>query len=102
MPPKLAFILCVALVTVLLFIERKQNPAASHALWVPTIWMLISGSRPVGAWFELNVSVGSVEAGSPLDRLVLSILILLALLVLFKRKTEWSRILKDNSWLILL
>jgi O-antigen ligase len=50
----------------------------------------------------ITQSVESVEGGSPLDRLVLSILIILALLILFRRKIEWSRILKDNFWLILL
>lgn len=104
MPAVVALILCVVLVTVLLCIERKRNPAASHALWVPTFWMLICGSRPVGRWFASSPlsSAGSDAAGSPLDRLVLSGLILLALLVLSRSKIEWSRILKDNIWLILL
>ncbi len=105
MNPTVILIVCVVLVSVLLCIERKRNPAASHALWVPTFWMLISGSRPVVTWFELGPNfnlVESVEAGSPLDRLVLSILIILALFILYRRKIEWSRILKDNSVLILL
>ena len=42
------------------------------------------------------------ESGSPLDRLVLGILIVLALLVLSRRKIDWSRVWHDNSWLILL
>jgi len=104
MPPVIALILCVGLVTVLLLIERKNNTEASWALWVPTFWMLICGSRPVGQWFgygQFSPSE-SEEAGSPLDRLVLSILILLALLIISRRKIEWSRILKDNLWLIFL
>lgn len=101
MPPKVALILCIVLVVGLLRIERQRNPAASLALWVPTFWMLIVGSRPVGRWFESTSSV-SDAAGSPLDRLVLSILILLALWVLSRRKIEWSRVVKDNFWLILL
>lgn len=47
-------------------------------------------------------SVGSQAAGSPLDRLVLSILIVLALLILSRRGVKWSRIFEDNFWLILL
>lgn len=104
MPPILALIGCIVLVVGLLRIERQRNQAASHALWVPTFWMLIVGSRPVGRWFESSQvsSGGSDAAGSPLDRLVLSILILLALLVFSRREFDLSRILKDNFWLILL
>lgn len=104
MSPKLALILCVALVTVLLRIERRRNPAASGALWVPTFWLLICGSRPIGKWFESATlsSAGSDEAGSPPDRLALIILIIIALLIINKRKIQWSQILKDNFWLTLL
>lgn len=101
MPPIVALIIFTVLVLVLLRIERGRNPEASWALWLPTIWILIRGSRPVGLWFGPNLGQ-SEQAGSPLDRLVLSILIVLALLVLFRRKIDWSRILKDNSVLIFL
>jgi exopolysaccharide production protein ExoQ len=96
-----ALILCTGLVVVLLRIERRRNKDASLALWIPTIWMLIYASRPVGLWVGYTSSDTSIEAGSPLDRLVLGILIIVAFLILFKRKIEWSRILKDNFWLIL-
>lgn len=104
MPPIIALIGCIVFVSWLLLIERQRNPAASYALWVPTFWMLICGSKPVARWFESGSlsSDGGAAAGSPLDRLVLSILILLALLVLFRRKIEWSRFLKNNFWLIFL
>ena len=102
MPPLLALILCSILVIVLLFIERKRNSEASLALWVPTIWMLIYASRPLAHWFEYYTISSDIEAGSPLDRLVLTTLIVLALIILFKRKIEWSRISKDNYWLIII
>lgn len=102
MPPTAALIICVVFVVGLLRIEHQRNLAASHALWIPTFWTLLCGSKPLGIWFESKVPSGSYEAGSPLDRLVLSILILLALLVLFRRKIDWSRILKDNFWLVFL
>lgn len=104
MPPTVALIITVVLVTVLLRIERKRNPEASCALWVPTFWMLICGSRPIGRWsdFGRSLSVETEEAGSLPDRLVLGLLIILALLILSRSRIEWSRILKDNFSLILL
>ena len=102
MPPTIALILCVVVVAVLLRLERTQNPSVSGALWVPTCWMLIAGSRPIGRWGAADQSYQALE-GSPLDRLVLSVLILLALVIVYaKRKGEWSPILRDNMWLILL
>lgn len=101
MPSVLALILCGVLVTVLLHIERRRHSEASFVLWVPTFWVLIYASRPVARWFESNPN-SNVESGSPLDRLVLGILMLLALFILHRRKIEWYLVLKDNFWLFLL
>jgi exopolysaccharide production protein ExoQ len=93
-------LLCISiLVVILLRIEYKQSPAASYSLWLPTGWIMICGSRPVGRWFEAGIDN---ETGSPMDQLVLTALLLLALLTLCRRKIRWSTILKDNAWLILL
>src|SRR6185295_15795045 len=104
MPSIVSLIICVIVVMVLLRIEHKRNSLASHALWLPTLWMLFCGSRPIGAWFQDHSisSDANIEAGSPLDRLVLSILIIVALLILIRRKISWSSALRDNFWLILL
>ena len=103
MNPKLALITCIVLIVWLLRIERKRNPTASLALWIPTFLLLIAGSRPVGRWFDYGPVLSGVgEAGSPLDRWVLNILTILALLIFSRRQIEWSRIFKDNLWLILL
>jgi exopolysaccharide production protein ExoQ len=103
MPPIVALILCVGVVTVLLYIERRRNPESSLALWVPTFSMIICASRPIGRWFKYTSEAGvaDIEAGSPLDRLVLGVLIALGLLIVFRRKIDWFRIAKDNFWLIL-
>jgi exopolysaccharide production protein ExoQ len=99
MPPTLALILCIIFVLCLLWLERKHIPDVSFALWIPTLWTLISASRPVGRWFyspDLLVAIGGDEAGSPIDRMVLSILILLALYIIARRKINWPLIIKDN------
>ena len=96
---------CAVLVIALLYIERKGNPSASFALWIPTIYMLILGSRPLAQWFShLNTSIEStsVEQGSPIDMTVLIALLILSLLVLLYRKIDWSSILKDNFALLFL
>lgn len=105
MPPTLMLILCATLVTMLLYIERKGNQSASLALWIPTFYMLILGSRPIGRWLGKTIVLvesSDIEAGSPPDAITLSILFLFALIIIFRRKTEWSWILKDNFALVLL
>ena len=102
MPPKVA-LLAFFLFTYLLFrIERKLNPWASIALWIPTIWLLIMGSRPVGAWLNPAAEGGSDLEGSAADRLVLNILIFLGIWVLSRRKVDWNHLIKQNGCLILL
>lgn len=101
----LALFFCAALVLMLLRIERQQNLTASIALWIPTLWMLIYGSRPVSAWLGYRASGSQVDemtAGNPYDRIIYSALILLALYVLNKRKIKWFSILKDNPGLVFL
>jgi exopolysaccharide production protein ExoQ len=63
--------------------------------------MLISGSRSVSRWFDSDVGLDA-EAGSPVDRLVLGGLILLALLVLHRRGFEWHTVLRYNRAIIVL
>lgn len=101
MPPIIALIACIGLVIFLLAVEHKNNPKASLALWIPTIWLMICGSRPVGYWFEGGLGL-SLEEGSPYDRVILSALITFSIIVLFRRKVEWLQVIKNNYILILL
>jgi O-antigen ligase len=59
----------------------------SRAVWIPFAWLLIESSRPISGW--LSAPVGDVADtyidGSPLDRNVLTLLLLLAAFVLSKR-----------------
>ena len=103
MPPKIALIGYIVFVTWLLRLESKRFPQASYALWIPTFWLLICGSRPIARWFSsVSISCGEATVGSPLDQLVLGSLILLALLTVLKRKIALSLFSKNNFWLIIL
>ena len=102
MPPGAVLFLCAIVVAVLIRLERTHNPSASGALWIPTCWMLIAGSRAVGRWLGGAQDTSAID-GSLADRLVLTTLLFLALAVILARpKIAWSRILKDNVWVIAL
>ena len=82
--------------------KRKSN--VSRALWVPLIWIMIIGSRPVAQWLNLGTGIESPESyfeGNPVDRTVLLILMIAGLFLLFKRNIYWSKTLKNNVWLVL-
>jgi exopolysaccharide production protein ExoQ len=103
MPPILAFCLCLTAVGYLLVIDRKQAPKVSMYLWLPTLWMLYCGSRPLGNWFGDGAGSGhDVEDGSAIDRLALSLLMVLAAIVLKRRNFSLGQAFRQQRWLILL
>ena len=104
MPSTVALALCVILVIFLLKLTVRRTEGFSQAVWIPTLWMLYCGSRPVALWFPGTAESGGgdVTAGSPIDRLVIGTLILLALIILTKRQISWSNVVKENRWLFVL
>src|SRR5260370_14013827 len=100
MPPQLALLLCTLFVLYLLRVDRKQAREVSHALWIPSIWMLSIATKPLANWF--GAFAQDTESGSPLDRVFQSGLLCLGLIVLARRKLNWSNAIKDNIWLTVL
>ena len=82
----------------LLRLDRRQAPEVSNALWIPTIWMLHTASRPIAAWLMVTEDVAS----SPYDQVFLSGLLCLGLFVLARRRASWSSTIKHNVWLKIL
>ena len=104
MSPQFALFACTALVLVALVADARRYPTLSVALWVPVIWVTILASRPFAQW--LNPSVGAFGTdpadGNPLDRNILTAMILIAALVLIKRRIDWRRWRAENRWVIAL
>ena len=112
MPSFLALTLTCLLIAYLFWRERNRDYEPSFALWIPSIWLLILGSRSVSLWLNLNssslhmvdyapTSTAVLEEGSPLDRAVFFSLIVLSLIVLIGRRISWGEIVRNNVWLIL-
>jgi exopolysaccharide production protein ExoQ len=81
-----------------LYWDPKSRP--SMALWIPTIWILLAGSRMVSLWFGNRADVvrtaSQVGEGSPLDSVILAGLLMAGVIVLSCRMRRVVRMLKMN------
>ena len=106
MPPSIALFLCTVFIIFLFILDkRKTKYEPSWALWVPLLFMLISASRPIALWFDPTILSALPEdalEGSPADRNFYIFLIISGLLILLKRKANWSLIIRDNLWTLML
>ena len=99
MPAPLALALCTAAVLYLLWLERRESPDVSAAVWIPTLWMMAMASKSLAIWFGLT---GDNEAGSLPDKLLLAGLSLAGVLVLARRRFDWTGALARHGWLLAL
>jgi len=102
--PALALAACAFLVAVLLYVERRASPSVSRSLWLPTLWVLLIASRPLGQWVTGGgeASLGNVGEGSFWDRTCLSAMIVVALATCARRGLPWSQFVSRNPWLLAL
>jgi len=103
MGPLLGAIAVGILVCVLFWLDR-DDARVSMAIWIPYAWLLIASSRPIGSWLTLSVPGSATDEyidGSPLDRNVLTFLLILALFSLFKRTRQVRTILRANPALVI-
>ena len=71
-------LVCIAAMAWLFVLDRDARELASKALWIPTVWLLIIGSRAVSTWLHFSPAVSLAQQyteGSPLDAAVYGILI---------------------------
>ena len=100
MPPPLALLLCTAFVLFLLWLEWRASRGVSAAMWIPTLWMLMISSKSLDIWF--GVIALDNESGSMLERLALTALGVAGLVVLARRRFDWSGALRRHGWLLAL
>jgi exopolysaccharide production protein ExoQ len=104
MPPLLALVLCVCVSVWLIRFHRKRELSVTPAAWIPTLFFLIVGSRPLGLWFHTGsvVNDGDFLEGSPLDRMFYLSLIIAAFVVLVNRGFSWRSFWAENKPLLCL
>ena len=102
MSQHLATIVYVAGILAAFYFDRDKEARTSKALWIPIIWLMINGSRPISLWFQSGPTIGDEYAdGSPLDAAVFGMLLAAGLVVLGRRWKQVDSLLRNNFAILL-
>jgi len=104
MTPPIATLLFAIGILGLFLLDRDRKARTSKALWLPVVWLLIVGSRPVSMWLGMAPLLESPDQyleGSPLDRSVFIALLALGLIVLIGRRRQIGAVLRANAPILL-
>ena len=84
MTPLFALALTVLLIGYLIRRDCKGEPRTSPAVWIPTFWLLINGSRQVSQWLGTGTQIAGqrLQEGSAVDQVIYGTLIVAGILVL--------------------
>jgi exopolysaccharide production protein ExoQ len=101
LPPVVALWLTFWFIFFLFRREAREKTNVSRAIWIPLIWLLITGSKSVSQWLTLgSYGIASPEDGSPLDAAVFFTLIAAGYMVLRQRGVSLSTFARNNRWLM--
>jgi exopolysaccharide production protein ExoQ len=103
MNSSLALLAWLILLLALFFFDPARDRRSSWAMWIPLLWMFVAGSRLPSQWLAGGVVIegNAFEEGSPVDRLVYTGLIALAIVVLVSRSFKFGAFIRNNSALSL-
>jgi len=113
MAPAIATVVYILGIVALFLFDRDENAHTSKALWIPVIWLLINGSRPVSEWLQTGPTISQIQTtprpveadlyldGSPLDAAVWAILLAIGIAVLFSRREQVWTLLRANGPILL-
>jgi exopolysaccharide production protein ExoQ len=104
MPPLVALLAWFVLLVALFRYDPGRDKKESWALWIPLTWMFFIASRDPSQWLAGGVAEAQaydLQQGNPIDRLIFSALILLAVIVLSMRSFQWGKFLARNVTLLL-
>jgi len=94
MPPSLALSLWLVLLLMLLCYDPARRPDTSPGLWIPVLWVSIVASRLPSQWLGVRrMAAQAYDEGNGLDRIIYSVLIVMAIGVLMSRSVKWSDVI---------
>ncbi len=107
-----ALVFCLAFIVLALRQDVKESAGTSRALWIPFIWIALSASKPLPYWLypHLRAALSNWTlpvnydflAGNALDRNFLIGMMLMGIIILYRRRDRFRMDYRKNAWLILL
>jgi O-antigen ligase len=100
MPPAVASLVFWAGIAGLIYLDRDKEDDASWAVWLSVVWIAIGASRALSQW--MGADVGMIDSpeqyldGSPVDRLFLTTVLVVALAVIAGRGARSGAVLRAN------
>lgn len=99
-------IICLFFIAYLLVRDSRRRTSLSWAIWIPTLFLLIVGSRPLSLWLGGGGSYNGVglandAEGSPLDQIFFFLVIVSSLIIATLRHVKWGKVLAANVPLLL-
>src|SRR5262245_39390379 len=91
-------------IPLLFALDYDRRARTSKALWLPVVWVSLAASRMVSRWLDPGLAIETADQyaeGNPLDRDILTGLIVLGLLVLCSRRREVGKLLRANGPILL-
>ena len=101
MPPLIALIIFIGFIFFLFRFDPSSEGKYSISIWIPIVWFLIIGSRPIIGWLDdlgINI-VDSSTNGNPIDQSLDVLLIVISFAVMIRRKIKLYDIIKNNKFI---
>jgi exopolysaccharide production protein ExoQ len=96
-----ALLLCLPLIIWLWKRDQRGRPPFSSALWIPLLWFLVLGSRPISWWLGIGGSGSGDLEGNWFDRLLYLSQIFASIYILSKRGIQWGTFIGQNKAIFL-
>jgi exopolysaccharide production protein ExoQ len=103
MPRQFALFIYIVFILWLFVRDLKLRPMTSGQLWVALLWIVLIGTKPVSVWLGAGTMMETPDdyiEGSPLDRNVLTTVLVAELLILLKRRIDCGRLFRSNPWVL--
>ncbi|MCG7851182.1 MAG: O-antigen ligase family protein [Methanosarcinaceae archaeon] len=103
-------VIALSFIVILFRQDQREWPQFSYALWIPLVWLVSQTTRIIEILFPLSgfsgvSGVPSIEGssgGNPISRMISISLILLGIVVIFKRKSTFSALVRANRGIFIL